>query len=71
MDCFASLAMTGNGCREEKMTKTAFDKIKAGLGDAKAYFDGSRNKRDYGIRVPAPANVKKTRSKLSRRNPRP
>jgi hypothetical protein len=29
------------------MTKTAFDKIKAGLDDAKAYLDGLRNMNDY------------------------
>jgi uncharacterized phosphosugar-binding protein len=37
------------------MTKAAFDKIKAGLGEAKAYLDGSGNKRSYGIHVPARA----------------
>jgi putative transcriptional regulator len=35
------------------MAKTAFDKIKAGVEEAKAYLDGSGNKREYGIRVPA------------------
>jgi hypothetical protein len=29
------------------MAKTAFDKIKAGLDDAKAYLDGLRNMNDY------------------------
>ena len=29
------------------MAKTAFDKIKSGLDDAKAYLDGSRNMNDY------------------------
>ena len=56
---------------EDKMTKTAFEKIKAGLGEAKAYLDDTRNKRDYGIHAPPRVNVKKTRSKSSRRNPRP
>ncbi len=46
------------------MTKSAFDKIKAGLGEAKAYLDGSGNKRDYGIHVPARVNVKKIRTQL-------
>jgi putative transcriptional regulator len=46
------------------MTKAAFDKIKAGLGDAKAYLDGSGNKRGYGIHVPARVNVKKIRTRL-------
>jgi len=56
---------------EDKMTKIAFDKIRAGLSEAKAYLDGSGNKSDYEIHVPARVNVKKTRSKSSRRNPRP
>jgi putative transcriptional regulator len=46
------------------MTKVAFDKIKAGLGDAKAYLDGSANKRAYGVHVPARVNVKKIRTRL-------
>ncbi|MEH2550195.1 putative transcriptional regulator [Bradyrhizobium sp. AZCC 2262] len=46
------------------MTKAAFDKIKAGLGDAKAYLDGSANKRTFGIHVPARVNVKKIRTQL-------
>src|SRR5260370_83110 len=49
---------------EAKMTKAAFDKIKAGLGEAKAYLDGSANKRGYGIHVPARVNVKKIRTRL-------
>src|SRR5258708_38622230 len=32
---------------ETKMTKAAFDKIKSGLREAKAYLDESGNKRDY------------------------
>jgi putative transcriptional regulator len=46
------------------MTKVAFDKIKAGLGDAKAYLDGSANKRAYGVHVPARVNVKKIRTRF-------
>ena len=46
------------------MTKAAFDKIKAGLGDAEAYLDGSTNKRAFGIHVPARVNVKKIRTQL-------
>jgi len=46
------------------MTKTAFDKIKAGLDEAKAYLDGSANKRAYGIHVPLKVNVKKIRTRL-------
>ena len=29
------------------MTKAAFDKIRAGLGEAKAYLEGSESKRGY------------------------
>jgi putative transcriptional regulator len=47
-----------------KMTRTPFDKIKAGLGEAKAYLDRSGNKRGYGIHVPARVNVKKIRTRL-------
>jgi hypothetical protein len=35
------------------MAKAAFDKIKAGLEEAKAYLDGSGKKSDYGIHAPA------------------
>jgi len=49
---------------EAEMTKSAFDKIKVGLSEAKAYLDGSGNKRDYGIHVPARVNVKKIRTRL-------
>jgi hypothetical protein len=44
---------SGGSCRGDmkvaggKMAKTAFDKIKSGLDDAKAYLDGSRNMNDY------------------------
>src|SRR4029077_18850648 len=46
------------------MTKATFDKIRAGLGEARAYLDGSGNKRDYRIHVPARVNVKKIRTQL-------
>jgi putative transcriptional regulator len=50
--------------RRSKMTRTAFDKITAGLDDAKAFLDGSGKKRGYGIHVPARVNVKKIRMRL-------
>jgi putative transcriptional regulator len=59
-----------SGCRydrklpETKMTKAAFDKIKTGLEETRAYLDGSGNKRGYGILVPARVNVKKIRTRL-------
>jgi hypothetical protein len=50
MDCFASLAMTN--FRRAQWQRSHFDKIKAGLEEAKAYLDGSAKKCDYGIYVP-------------------
>jgi hypothetical protein len=38
---------------EGEMAKAAFDKIKAGLEEAKAYLDGSATKPDNGTDVPA------------------
>jgi putative transcriptional regulator len=46
------------------MNKNAFDKIKAGLEEAKAYLDGSGDTRNYGVHVPARINVKKIRTRL-------
>jgi len=46
------------------MTRSAFDKIKAGLDEAKAYVDGPDSKRSYGVHVPARVNVKKIRTRL-------
>jgi len=46
------------------MTKSAFDKIRAGLDDAKAYLDGTADKGAFRIHVPARVNVKKIRTQL-------
>lgn len=46
------------------MSKAAFDKIKAGLSDAKAYLDGTSNKRRYRVHVPDKIDVKKIRTRL-------
>jgi putative transcriptional regulator len=46
------------------VTKSAFDKIKAGLEDARDYVDGSANKRRFRVTVPARVNVKKIRAQL-------
>ncbi len=46
------------------MKKSAFDKIKAGLDEAKAYLDGTKDKSNYGIHVPSRVNVKKIRTHL-------
>lgn len=46
------------------MTKSAFDKIKAGLDDARGYLDGSADKRAFSVSVPAHVNVRKIRARL-------
>ena len=46
------------------MTRSAFDKIRTGLGEAKAYLDGPADKHAFGIHVPARVNVKKIRTRL-------
>jgi putative transcriptional regulator len=46
------------------VTKAAFDKIKSGLDDVRAYLDGSGDKSKYQIHVPARVNVKKIRTRL-------
>lgn len=46
------------------MTKTAFDRIKAGLDNAKAYLEGSADERRFRIHVPARVNVRKIRTRL-------
>jgi putative transcriptional regulator len=37
---------------DKAMTKAAFEKIKAGLEEAKAYLDGSGDTRDFQVHVP-------------------
>jgi putative transcriptional regulator len=54
----------GQGLSEAKVTKAAFEKIKAGLSEAGAYLDGSGDKYGYRIHVPARVNVKKIRTRL-------
>ena len=46
------------------MSKKAFDKIKAGLDSAKAYLDGTADKRLYQVHVPATVDVRKIRARL-------
>lgn len=46
------------------MTKRAYDKIKAGLDDARAFLDGTADKRRYRVHVPASVDVKKIRKAL-------
>ncbi|MGD0335361.1 MAG: hypothetical protein ABSA90_19230 [Xanthobacteraceae bacterium] len=46
------------------MSKRAFDKIKAGLDSAKAYLDGTADKRKYRVHVPETIDVRKIRTPL-------
>lgn len=46
------------------MSKRAFDKIKAGLDSAKAYLDGTADKRNYQVHVPEKIDVRKIRLRL-------
>lgn len=46
------------------MSKRAFDKIKAGLDAARAYLDGTADKRRYRVHVPESIDVKKIRRRL-------
>jgi putative transcriptional regulator len=46
------------------MSKRAFDKIKAGLDDARAFLDGTADKKRYRVHVPENIDVKKIRSRL-------
>ena len=46
------------------MTKRVFDKIKAGLDDARAFLEGTADKKLYRVHVPATVNVKKIRTRL-------
>src|SRR5271156_2815491 len=46
------------------MSKQAFDKIKAGLDSAKAYLDGTADKRKYRVHVPEKIDVRKIRTRL-------
>jgi hypothetical protein len=45
----AQAACDNRNLPEAKMTKSALDKIKTGLGESKAYLDGSESKRGYGV----------------------
>ena len=46
------------------MSKRAFDRIKAGLDDARAYLEGTADKRRYRVHVPDKMDVKKIRRRL-------
>jgi putative transcriptional regulator len=46
------------------MSKRAFDRIQAGLDDARAYLEGTGDKRRYKVHVPEKMDVKKIRKRL-------
>jgi putative transcriptional regulator len=46
------------------MSKRAFEKIKAGLDSARAYLDGTADKRAYRVHVPEKVDVRKIRTQL-------
>src|ERR1700724_2925014 len=46
------------------MTKRAFDRIKAGLDEARAYLEGTADKRRYKVHVPEKMDVKRIRMRL-------
>jgi len=46
------------------MSKRAFDKIKAGLDSARAYLDGTADRRAYRVHVPEKVDVRKIRTQL-------
>jgi putative transcriptional regulator len=49
---------------EAEMTKRAHDKIMAGLDSARAYLEGTADKRLYRVHVPEKVDVKKIRAAL-------
>jgi putative transcriptional regulator len=49
---------------EARMSKRAFDKIMSGLDDARAFLDGTADKRRYRVHVPENVDVKKIRTRL-------
>jgi putative transcriptional regulator len=46
------------------MSKRAFEKVMEGLDQARAYLDGTADKRRYCVRVPAKVDVRKIRKQL-------
>ena len=46
------------------MSKRAFDKIMQGIGEARAYLEGTADKRRYRVHVPEKVDVKKIRQQL-------
>lgn len=51
------------------MSKTAFDKIAAGMGDALAYASGDADGAQFNVHIPAEVDVKKIRTRLKMTQP--
>ncbi|WDR01625.1 transcriptional regulator [Devosia algicola] len=51
------------------MTKSAFDKIAAGMGDALAYAAGEADAAQFNVYIPAQVDVKKIRGRLKMTQP--
>ena len=46
------------------MSKRAFDKIMQGIGEARAFLEGTAGERRYRVHVPETVDVKKIRRRL-------
>jgi putative transcriptional regulator len=46
------------------MSKRTYDKIMEGLDQARAYLDGTGDKRHYRVHIPEKVDVKKIRTRL-------
>jgi putative transcriptional regulator len=46
------------------MAKRVYDRIMEGLDEARAYLDGSGDRRNYRVHVPEKVDVKKIRTRL-------
>jgi putative transcriptional regulator len=46
------------------MSKRAFNKIMQGIGEARAYLEGTADRRSYRVHVPEKVNVKRIRQRL-------
>jgi hypothetical protein len=54
---------------ETKMTKGAFEKIKAGIDDVRRYLDGSADKREFRVRELADSKIDSTSVEAQARPP--
>jgi hypothetical protein len=54
---------------ETKMTKAAFDKIKAGIDDARRYLDGSVDEGEFAVRALTDSKVSPTSAQAQAQSP--